>query len=590
MRRLTFFLIITALLFAGPVFAGDQDPDQTRLSFEDDAATTLTVAWRTEDAGVTDSVCYWGETPAYGNQTIGSTYTFPDATGLHHKVQITGLDPRTVYHLSCGDGGSHMFGDRTFITAPESDEICEPVRFVVLGDSRSTFGNGASLSWSTVMDSATDEIPDFIVFNGDAIAEGDEVEDGWDDWFDKSHDIGDFPMMMVWGNHEDRDGSPFPELFHMPPNDDSGTDDFWEMRYGPIHFFGLDTEKVSNRWARQRDWLHSTLGATDAIWKFAAFHRPGYSSGTTHGQEEEVVDYWAPVFDDYHLDIAFQSHDHMYERTKPIFNDATTTSYNTGTMYIVTGGAGAFCNPILNIWTWWYEVGVGVYHYVLVDILFDSLTLTAIDPFLGVELDTVTVVKPDIGNPTAFFSKDPLTVYRGQTIYFDAADSSDPCGELVSYEWDFGDGDSGEGELVEHVYTALGEVTVTLTVTDADDNTAVYSETFDVLEEPVDDDIVDDDIVDDDIVDDDVVDDDVVDDDVVDDDIVDDDIIDDDIADDDAADDDAADDDAADDDAADDDAADDDAADDDAADDDIHPDDDAVGDDDDDNDSGGCAC
>ena len=103
MKRIIFLSLALAIILVVPAFAGDSDPDQIRLSFEGDASTTLTVAWRTINTGITDSVCFWGETPAYGNQTIGTTYTFPNATGLHHKVQITGLSPRTVYHLSCGD-------------------------------------------------------------------------------------------------------------------------------------------------------------------------------------------------------------------------------------------------------------------------------------------------------------------------------------------------------------------------------------------------------------------------------------------------------------------------------------------------------
>jgi len=568
MKRFFGFCFLIVLLAAAPAIAGSSDPDQIRLSFEDDATSSLTVAWRTENTGITDTVCRWGETPSYGNETAGTTYTFTGATGLHHKVQITGLNPRTVYHLSCGDGGSHMFSDRTFITAPAEDDVCEPIRFAVLGDSRSAIDNGASLIWSTVMDWVADEVPDFVIFTGDAIAEGDHVDDGWDDFFDKSHDIGDQPFLLTWGNHDDRGGSPYPELFHMPPNDVTGTDDFWEMRYGPIHMFGLDTEHVADRWAVQRDWLHNTLGTTDAIWKFAAFHQPGYSSGTTHGQTEEVVDYWAPVFDDYHLDVAFQSHDHMYERTKPIYNDDTTSNYNLGTMYIVSGGAGAFCNPILNIWTWWYEVGIGTYHYTMIEINYDTMYLRAIDPFLGITLDEVTVTKPGIGDPTAYFERDVIAPVTDQLITFDAGDSIDPCGELADYQWDFGDGNTAEGNVVaQHAYAVSGEYTVTLIVVDADDNTDVYDETFTVDEAPLDDDTVDDDTVDDDTVDDDTVDDDVTDDDVTDDDVTDDDVTDDDVTDDDSGDDDDDDDD-------------------------IMPDDDSVvGDDDDDDDNDdGCGC
>lgn len=54
-------------------------------------------------------------------------------------------------------------------------------------------------------------------------------------------------------------------------------------------------------------------------------------------------------------------------------------------------------------------------------------------------------------------------------VTFDASSSTDPDGQIVSYEWDLdGDGrfDDGEGEVVTYTYTQEGEFEVTLQVTD----------------------------------------------------------------------------------------------------------------------------
>jgi PKD repeat protein len=46
--------------------------------------------------------------------------------------------------------------------------------------------------------------------------------------------------------------------------------------------------------------------------------------------------------------------------------------------------------------------------------------------------------------------------------------STDPDGMIVAWDWDFGDGSTGAGEMVTHTYTMVNDYLVTLTVTDND--------------------------------------------------------------------------------------------------------------------------
>ena len=57
-------------------------------------------------------------------------------------------------------------------------------------------------------------------------------------------------------------------------------------------------------------------------------------------------------------------------------------------------------------------------------------------------------------------------VYVGDTVKFDGSNSSDPDGEIVQYNWDFGDGTSAMGQTAEHVYQQAGYPKVVLTVVD----------------------------------------------------------------------------------------------------------------------------
>ena len=58
----------------------------------------------------------------------------------------------------------------------------------------------------------------------------------------------------------------------------------------------------------------------------------------------------------------------------------------------------------------------------------------------------------------------------GEIITFDAIDCFDHEGEIISYEWDFGDETIGNGLTISHIYLQQGIYPVTLTITDEENN------------------------------------------------------------------------------------------------------------------------
>ena len=68
--------------------------------------------------------------------------------------------------------------------------------------------------------------------------------------------------------------------------------------------------------------------------------------------------------------------------------------------------------------------------------------------------------------PIASFTADPPSGEAPLLVLFDATESSDPDGVVVSHNWDFGDGTAGSGEILTHDYEFPGTYTVSLTVTD----------------------------------------------------------------------------------------------------------------------------
>jgi PKD repeat protein len=70
--------------------------------------------------------------------------------------------------------------------------------------------------------------------------------------------------------------------------------------------------------------------------------------------------------------------------------------------------------------------------------------------------------------PVAVAYPDEQWIMEDDDAFLMANLSYDPDGYIVSWSWDFGDGQTGNGPGVFHRYDAPGDYTVTLTVTDND--------------------------------------------------------------------------------------------------------------------------
>lgn len=65
-----------------------------------------------------------------------------------------------------------------------------------------------------------------------------------------------------------------------------------------------------------------------------------------------------------------------------------------------------------------------------------------------------------INSPPMAIITAPEKAYFGDLIEFDASESYDEDGEIISYRWDFGDDQTLPGEIVEHSYKFQGEFNI----------------------------------------------------------------------------------------------------------------------------------
>jgi len=87
--------------------------------------------------------------------------------------------------------------------------------------------------------------------------------------------------------------------------------------------------------------------------------------------------------------------------------------------------------------------------------------------------------------PIANFLFTPQSPSPNETVIFNASDSYDTDGAIVSYFWDFGDGSNGTSVITTHNYTSIGTYNVTLTVTDNDNLTDSESKLLVVKKYPI---------------------------------------------------------------------------------------------------------
>ena len=120
-----------------------------------------------------------------------------------------------------------------------------------------------------------------------------------------------------------------------------------------------------------------------------------------------------------------------------------------------------------------------------------NVTLTIRDAACYLSLTNSTVktihVTPPAAPPVAAFSWTPADPQVGESVMFDASNSTPNGGDIVLYAWDFDDGvNQVEFEpYVTHVYQTFGNYTVVLNVTDSEGESSIAVNVIRVIELPV---------------------------------------------------------------------------------------------------------
>lgn len=287
-------------------------------------ADGVTVAWST-DALVGGSVD-WGSDPSCSDGTVDT-----DAPARRHTAHLPlPHDGRDYYYRV--RSGDLILADGVALRTPRAAH--QRWRAVVYGDF------GTHVSPNRTIGLAIHALnPDLQLTVGDNNQRDGAPGDYDPQWFRPFTEVMRYaPIMPALGNHDwpSREGFWMQEYFTLPQNGPAEPAGLLEKNYsfdyGAVHFAVIDTEYFEkNRTAEMaaiRDWLQADLAATDKLWKIVILHRPPYTSLGNHGPQQRVREYICPVMEQAGVQIVFQGHNHLYERSQPI----------NGIRYLTVGG------------------------------------------------------------------------------------------------------------------------------------------------------------------------------------------------------------------------------------------------------------
>lgn len=314
--------------------------ERVRAMLGNDPARSMTIGWDQhtgENPVLYYSIIKLGDQVNKYPYTAKPVHIIPAKGMNNHFARLENLLPGTVYYFIIVDSESAS-RPYSFRTAP-----VQPLKMSIIagGDSR----NHREVRRQT--NRLVSKLrADFILFSGD-MTDGDSDEE-WQDWLeDWQLTIADdgriTPIIVARGNHE-KSNETLHQLFDLPAKNN-----IYSVSFGNNFLHVLSLNSLMAPGGEQLEWLHKDLEKHGHYsWKMAQYHYPMRPHNSRKMEKKGQADLWAPLFEEYGVQLAIESDAHLCKITYPIRREKSDLAEEgfvrddeKGTTYIGEGGWGA---------------------------------------------------------------------------------------------------------------------------------------------------------------------------------------------------------------------------------------------------------
>jgi len=198
--------------------------------------------------------------------------------------------------------------------------------------------------------------------------------------------IGNHEAGVAWGSFNKKTAPYY--FYYLPFEPITNRDPFDLLSYhyhiisNSTVLYSLDSD-ITLSSDSQIDWLSNLMGGVHQSIpnKLAIYHVPLYPGSRTllTNPIPSLRKSWTPVFDQYHLKVAFENHDHVYMRSKLMYNDEVVNNTGNGTLYIGDGAFGVVGHLAADTNQRTYvSYAEAIRHFMFVDIFDTTINITVI--------------------------------------------------------------------------------------------------------------------------------------------------------------------------------------------------------------------